>query len=68
MLILFAGYFNFIMVTGFPVYTLYILCLYTHYSLHSCVLLNVSVETMNSTAENVINLLQGKSNLLSPYR
>ena len=31
-------------------------------------LLNLSVETMNSVVEDIINLLQGKSNLWLPYR
>ena len=31
-------------------------------------LLNLSVETMNSIVEDIIDLLQDKSNLLSPYR
>ena len=31
-------------------------------------LLNLSVETMNSIAEDFVDLLQGKSNLSSPYR
>ena len=31
-------------------------------------LLNLSVETMDSIVEDIIDLLQDKSNLLSPYR
>ena len=31
-------------------------------------LLNLSVETMNSIVEDIIDLLQDKSNLSSPYR
>ena len=31
-------------------------------------LLNLSVETMNSIVEYIIDLLQNKSNLSSPYR
>ena len=35
---------------------------------YTSVLLNLSVETMNSIIEDIIDLLQDKSNLSSPYR
>ena len=37
-------------------------------NIYTSELLNLSVETMNSIAEDIVDLLQGKSNLSSPYR
>ena len=37
-------------------------------NIYTSELLNLSVETMNSIAEDIIDLLKDKSNLSSPYR
>ena len=37
-------------------------------NIYTSELLNLSVETMNSIAEDIIHLLQDKSNLSLPYR
>ena len=41
---------------------------YLQLKIYTSELLNLSVETMNSIVEDIIDLLQGKSNLSSPYR